>query len=274
MKLLIIILLLINISKDSFAQSIEEKAYKEAISTGMSTAPSLVVFTVKNFNTGQSKEICTEVPSLYWAVQQEMAKGSKEDIMKVLLSHTSDRKYEFKTKEALDGVHFSSYHLNHATEIAKIIERNHLTDSLSKTIEFRKQLSDKFYEYKDKRDSLLGFLSDSITTKRPLSAEETKILKDLDDQYYDIYYNKPNNYGFDHLSEQGKGLIKIWNAKVKVDKQSYEKLTNEMTRATNKFFFNYYKKYGISFCHIAFKYGILSNYGDENPVIHLSGIVE
>ncbi|WP_345955471.1 hypothetical protein [Mucilaginibacter sp. PAMB04168] len=61
---------------------------------------------------------------------------------------------------------------------------------------------------------------------------------------------------------------------IKQRKTTYDKLSKELNRMNTKFFKQYYRKYGLSFCHVAFKYGIVSYYGDEDPEIDFEKLVK
>lgn len=70
-----------------------------------STAPNYVVVTVKNLNTGEKKEICTEVPFLIGAIITETGEFSgRLDCLKF-----ANRYFEFSKKDALENIDFDLY---------------------------------------------------------------------------------------------------------------------------------------------------------------------
>lgn len=132
----------------------------------------------------------------------------------------------------------------------------------------RELVSEKFYEYSDHREEILEEIKDSIQNRRRLSSEENKILLDLIDQYYDYHYNE-----LVEVSKEGKKLMKIWNYRIKPFKKEYEKYTVELERLEKKFFQDYYLKYGMSFCHIVFKYGVIFNINCENGMLNFNKLI-
>jgi|GEM_PF-5437464 len=273
LRYIALMILLFNVTT-SFGQSLEEKAYKEVITSGPSTAPELLVVKIKNEKTGEVKEICTDISSLFYAMITEAKIAGDDAIKKELLKHTKDRTFTFKSKGALERFNLSHYKLTNVATIAKTIKRNHLRDSLSKLTRLRANLLERFYEYSDVRDSLLQTIADSITLIRPITEEEKKMIKNLEDQFYDTYYNDSQYDQYRVISSVGKDLLRTWNSIIKPYKIVYDGLSKEIDRIDYKFFVSYRKKYGISFCHVAFKHGIVSYIGDENPEIEFSLVVQ
>jgi hypothetical protein len=77
-----------------------------------STAPSYIVFKVKDLNSGLIKEICCEAPFLSGAIHREKSidydsKGT-EYVDSLILSNKYHF-FEFKSKEALENVNFFNY---------------------------------------------------------------------------------------------------------------------------------------------------------------------
>lgn len=275
MKRFVSLLILILISKILFAQTntIAEHAYIKVINDGPSTAPDFTVVTVNNLKTGNVKEICTDVTSLYWSLQQENNEKDYKKLKEYLLSKSSKRIFDLKDADALVRLNFDSYNLKNENAIRSIIINKHLTDSLKKFVKFRELLNKYLDDYRDKRQDILDEIADSITTKRPLSEEESKMIGDLRDRFYDDYYTKPIYNQYRKVSEQGENLMKIWNLKIKKHKTKILKTEVESSRMYYKFFQQYYKIYGINFCHIAFKYGIITYLGDENPVVGFGEVI-
>ena len=266
-------ILLFNVTY-SFGQSLEEKAYREVIKSGPSTAPDLLVVMIKNENTGKIKEICTDMSSLFYAMMTEAKFAGDDAINNELLKHAADRTFSFKNKDALERLNFDSYKLANEATIDKAIKQNHLRDSLFNLEMLRDTLLVRFYDYSDVRDSLLERMAESIKLTRPLTSEETKMIKDLEDQFYDTYYNDSQYDQYRVISAGGKDLLRTWNNIIKPYKLVYDGLSKEIDRINYKFFVSYRKKYGLSFCHMAFKHGIVSYIGDENPEIGLSLVVQ
>lgn len=268
MKKVIIILTLILSCQDSFGQNKTEQTFQKVIKEGFSTAPDFVVLTVRNLNTGQIKEIITDVTSLFESCRIELQIQDYDKISEYLLNNAETRVFEFKTKEALERLNFDKYELKSADKIEKIISQENIIDSLSKITQQRELISEIFYEYSDQREKILKGIKDSIQANREVTIEEKRILSDLTDQYYDYHYNE-----YAEISEQGKALMKIWNSKIRPYKNKYKKYTDELERLENKFFRNHYSKYGLSFCHIIFKYGIIFNSNCENGMLEFNGVI-
>ncbi|WP_345211007.1 hypothetical protein [Mucilaginibacter gynuensis] len=257
-----------------FSQSLEERAYREVIEDGPSTAPGILVINVKDSKTGQTKEICTDVTSLYWSLQNEFPHLTDADLKKELLNHAEGRMFTFKKTEALVRLNFYKYQLKDEIAISKTIKQRHLIDSLSYMIELKDSLSKRFYAYSEQRDSILKEISDSIKVSRPLTEEETKMINNLRDQYYDEYYNNTKFDSYRKISSLGIHLMNTWNHNIKPYKTDYDNASQEVARLNLKFFKRYINKYGLSFCHVAFKNGIMSYFGDDNPGIYFSMITK
>jgi len=273
MKILTLIFLLMATTNTLFSQSIEEKTYKEVIKSWGSTAPDLVVIKIRNVSTGEIKEVCTDMTSLFWAIWHETNLLDDKVMNQTLLSHSSNRTFDFKKPELLERLGFNTYHLYHEAEIINIIKKNHLIDSLSKINKLRDINHDTYYEYRDTSSDIVDAIEDSIKEKRPLTIEEAKIIHDLNDRY-NAYYEKPNYIQINNISKQGKQLIAIWRKKILPFETAYFNATKELNRVTYKFADYYIKKYGLNFCHIAFRYGATFYYGDPDPPIGFGRIVK
>jgi hypothetical protein len=184
----------------SHAQSFEEKAYREVIKSGPSTAPEILVINIKDLNTGIVKEVCTDITSLYWSLLKEFGTVNDTDIKKELLAHSVDRTFSFKNKESLERLRFHTYKLKNVSVIVQTIERNHLRDSLANINKLREDLLKRYYEYVGKRERLQKEIVDSISLKRPLTEEENRMIKNLRDQYYDEYYNSADYDSYRQVS--------------------------------------------------------------------------
>jgi hypothetical protein len=267
------LILLLFSSKVLFSQNLEERTYLEVVKSGMGTAPSLVVIKIKDLNTDVVKEVCTDVPSLFWSAIRESKGLNDKEIDNILVSHSVDRTFEFAKPDVLDRMNFNTYKLTNEDEIIKIITEKHLIDSLSSLDQLRKTASDKYYEYADNRDDILDTLTDVIEAKRPLLSDEKKVVKILQDHFSEYYYDKSYK-GLNGISKQAQALLKAWEEKVLPYKTAYIKAEKELNRITNKFVDTNIKKYGLSFCHVAFRYGAIFYYGDINPKIGFGKIVK
>jgi hypothetical protein len=252
-----------------FGQDKAEQTFKKVIQEGFSTAPDFVVLTIKNLNSGQTKEIMTEVTTVYEALKNELNQINYEKIGDYLLNNSQTRTFEIKNKEALERLHFDKYQLKSADSIEKIILKESIIDSLSKINKQREIISEKYYEYSDQREEILEEIKDSIKATRQLTTEENKILGDLKDQYYDYHYNE-----YAQISEHGQQLMTIWNHKIKPFKEDYKKYTDELERLEKKFFRDHYLKFGLNFCHIAFKYGAIFNSNCENGMLEFNQVID
>jgi len=92
-----------------------------------STAPNYVVVTVKNLNTGEIREICTEAPFLEGAITRQTGKDTYtiDSISYVLRSTVCDdypnRYFEFSKDSALWNISFDLYTISELEEYAKTI---------------------------------------------------------------------------------------------------------------------------------------------------------
>jgi hypothetical protein len=266
-KQLIILLSILTISS-VFGQDLIEKTYLNVIKE-VSTAPNFVVIKIKNTQNDQIKEICTDVTSLYWSLQQEYQSDFK-NIYDSLASKSKDRLIEVGNSEALTRLSFKKYNSKHLDKLTNLIVSKSLIDSLVQFDRYRLDLYDNYYPYRELRETKIEMIMDSISAIRDLTTEETEILNRLDDPYYDYHYN---DYYWDKLSKSGQGLIEIWNTKIKADKDRIEALETERDRQEKKFFFDYYNDYGIVFCHALFNFGVTCYQDCENGQIKLGQII-
>lgn len=266
----IISIILIFTSQIILGQNIIDKTFKHSITEGFSTAPDFVVITVKNSNNGKIKEICTDVISLYWSLQKEYDQTDYSIISDSLLNHTTDRFFVLKNKKALERLYFKKYNNKSVDKIDELIKSKKLVDSLEQITKLRLKLSDRFYIYQDIRVDKINFIQDSISNIRELNVEEKEMLNKLDDQYYDYHYNE---YYWNKLSDNGKELIKVWNVKIKKDKDKYSKIERELEIQEKKFFRKYYDKYGINFCHALFLNGVTCYQDCENGEINFGEVI-
>lgn len=276
MKKFLCFFFLLTVSSILFAQdsTLVQKTYVRVVKDGVSTAPDFIVINVKDLNNGYTKEICTDMVSLYWSVMQERIKYPLNDFNKYLLKKSKNRNFEFKDTAALKRLEFNIYHLTKSKKINRLIQKNHLRDSLKKIDKIEELLSSEFYKYEDARDSILEVMSDSITKLRPLTDEENKMIKDLHDLYYDKYYTDTIYNKYRTVSAQGEQFMVKWNLKIKKYGVRYSELSKEAARLDWKFFKKYYSKYGLSFCHVAFKNGIKTFIADETGIVSYGGVVE
>ncbi|MDO3696041.1 hypothetical protein QVZ41_14405 [Wenyingzhuangia sp. chi5] len=98
-------------SENYINDSIKKKIFKIAYDN-QSTAPSYIVFKVKNLINGETKEICCEAPFLSGAMHRELNIGySKVEIKyidSIILKNSLDF-FEFKNPEALKNIDFNNY---------------------------------------------------------------------------------------------------------------------------------------------------------------------
>jgi hypothetical protein len=264
------------ISAALFAQDkpMVEKTYVDVINDGISTAPDLIVINAINQNTNQTKEICLDVSTLFWCLQQEDIEEFNKNYKKYFLSKKENRTFTFKNSKSLERMHFDSYDLKNQDEIEFIIIKNHLRDSLKKINKMQESLLKSFYKYSDKRDNILKIITDSISKIRLLSDEEKKMINDLDDQYYDDYYAALIDKSDPKVSQQGRNLMTIWNSKINNYRNSYKAIEKGVSDMYFKFFQIYYEKYRLNFCHVAFKHGIVTQIGDEAAVVGFEKVVD
>lgn len=83
-----------------------------------STAPNYVVVTVKNLNTGEVKEICTEAPFVKGAIYRETGKFS----FTTDCNDYPNRYFEFSADSALWNISFDLYTKSELEEYAKKID--------------------------------------------------------------------------------------------------------------------------------------------------------
>ncbi|HEX3385527.1 MAG TPA: hypothetical protein VHS53_10080, partial [Mucilaginibacter sp.] len=128
MKLTICSFLFLVFCNGLFAQdtSIIEKTFLQVAKESFSTAPNFIVITVKNLNTGQSKEICTDMSSLEWSLMQEGTEGFIKDEKNYLPTKYRNRIFDFRNIEALKRLEFDTYTLSSSERIEFLIKKEHL----------------------------------------------------------------------------------------------------------------------------------------------------
>src|SRR6056300_965175 len=120
MKRQLIILLSILTISSVFGQDLIEKTYLNVIKE-VSTAPNFVVIKIKNTQNDQIKEICTDVTSLYWSLQQEY-ESDFELIYDTLASKSKDRLIAVGNTEALTRLSFKKYNPKHLDKLTELIK--------------------------------------------------------------------------------------------------------------------------------------------------------
>ena len=270
MRYLILTMCLVSIISVAFGQDKSENAFIKAITEGYSTAPDFVVLTIRNLNNNETKELMTSVPSVYYAFEKELKTKKSSKIREFLLNSSSTRIFELSDKEALERLNFKDYQLKSAEKIEKIIVKNHIIDSLYKFQLYRGiGIPLNYHNYSKQRNKIAEEIRDSIEITRNLTEEENKILRDLKDMYYEWHYTE-----YAIPSKNGQELMKIWNSKIKLDKEEYQKYKDEEQRLEKKFIRDYYEKFGISFLHIMFKYGAIFYTNCINGMLEFNQIVE
>jgi len=242
-------------------------AFKKVLEKGYSTAPGFIVVSIKDSQTGNIKEICTDLVTLYWSFEKEK-KMAWNSINKILNSN-QNRSFVFTNKEVLTRLGFYDYKIGDLDKIKSDILKNHIVDSLQKFDSLRKQIYDYYFKYRDSRLSLIEQIKDSILNFRKLDNEEQDILDHLDDRYYDDYYTDDVK-----LSKTGKKLIKFWNYKSGKIRNDYDLLDKERQRQEFKFFSSYIDKFGLNYCHVLFTFGITCYKDCENGRITFGEIIK
>lgn len=105
---------------------IKYKMFCEAFEEG-SSAPYFVVFTVKNKNTGEIKEICEESPVLDGALHIE---HSKPYTYSFDMTKHKDRYFEFSNQKALNNIAFDKYD----SEVLDSLKQAFNVDSFMSTV--------------------------------------------------------------------------------------------------------------------------------------------
>jgi len=289
MKSVIAILLVCLTHQITLAQSLAEKAYQQIVKAGPSTGPGLVVVTIINAHTNQSQEMCLTVNELFDCLKIELKEDDYKKIKKDLLTNYPDRIIKLQDTASLNFLNFDRHNSKKAlrpkhkitdeTTINKIVITNHLVDSLSKIDTLRQRKSKLFDKYWELRSQLLKQISDSIALIRPLMSKEKQVLRDLKDPFYDFDESLCGTLRGDSKEDENirKQTIRIWDSKLslyKNYKEKYSGLNNELSRCEKKFFRNYYNRYGLAFCKVVFKYGVMCYFGDENPQVEFGEVIK
>lgn len=119
----------------------------------------------------------------------------------------------------------------------------------------RKKIRSLLQEEETFKDSLINNWKDSVKATRRITYKEKIIFEDFKFGHLGISGSDYNN-----LSSSETDLVEYLKNKVKPIKDQIDKENKELYRLEN-IFRPYYKKYGKSFFHVAFKYGF--TFGDN-----------
>jgi len=283
MKNLILFLCSLISFQHLFAQNTPEKAYTTVVNEGPTTAPGLVVITIINLNTGGLKEMCLTVNELFDCLELELHEDDSKKIKKYLLSKSSDRTISLKNQEALKLINFEKYKAEleskQQNKINYLITKNHLIDSLAKIDTIERKKAEIFNDYEILRRTILKKIADSISAVRPLNKKEKTMLLLLIDPYYDEREEQCEKLPWDSKADSisRMEILEIWDSKKSLYKNDSDKCASvyqESDRCEKKFFRTYYKKYGLVFCQVLFKYGVICYFGDENPIVEFGGVIK
>jgi len=103
-------------TKDTISETQKFKMFCAAFEN-QSTAPNYVVVKVKNLNTGEVKEICTEAPFVKGAIYRQTGKFS----FQTNCNDYPNRYFEFSADSALWNISFDLYSISELEEYAKTI---------------------------------------------------------------------------------------------------------------------------------------------------------
>lgn len=268
MKYLISFLTFLTLCFNSlYSQSKAQKAYEYVVSIGISTGASFIALTVKDLNTGTVKEIYTVVNPFYRNVDFQDGE-SFEKTQNELLSKSSDRYFEIKDSVLLKNLNFYAYTYKNKDKITKIIETESIIDSLADLSNYRKFVKESYYRYMDEREKTASYMKKDETD---LKGYKLRMIYDLaSDDNSDYRFNDE----YKELTSSEKRLLKKWNKLIKPHKDKYDSYQKELKRREWKFFGQYYKKYGLEFCHAAFNYGAIFYQNCENGIIQFDQIIE
>ncbi len=208
------IVFLLLITTCTYCQDLSEATYLKVVELVNTTDDShFVVVSVKNLNTGQTKEICTEISSLCNAIIKETKDTAIDNIKQYLVSHSSKRTFEIKNNEALKLLKFDTCSLKSEDSLASIITQGHIIDSLMKISEYRRNVILYFFDLENKNEEIVGQIKDSIMAHRPLDQKELRLIEDL---------NNNSDYDFADISENGKELISYCNNRMRNINDAYK----------------------------------------------------
>src|SRR5258708_28690386 len=227
--------------------------------------------------------MCFSVNELFYCLKLELNEDDIKKIKKYLLSKSSNRIINLKNQGALKSINFEKSNEEIVSKlevkINNLITKNHLVDSLSKIDAIDRKKAELFDEYYFLRRAILQKIADSLSNVRPLNQKEKTILHFLIDPFWDGREDQceklPGDSKEDIISR--KEILKIWDSKKELYKSvgdKYALVDKESASFEKKFFRSYYKKYGIVFCKVLFKYGGVCYLGDENPIVGFGGIVK
>jgi hypothetical protein len=125
----ILTLLLLGFTTDNtVSEEVKNKMYKKAINH-FSTAPYYVVIKVKNLQTGEIKEVCTEAPFVHGALDRENC-SNKSDFKNKLIN--KERYFEFNCDSALWNIGYDLYTKSELSELENKLNLDSLVSSARK----------------------------------------------------------------------------------------------------------------------------------------------
>jgi hypothetical protein len=128
--ILIILTCIVTVSfstNNDVSENVKYEMFKKGLST-LSTAPYYVVIKVKNQNTNEIKEICTEAPFVEGAIFYQ-DKLDYLEANKVALSH-KDRYFEFSNDSALLNINYDLYTIQDLEKYQKSINLDKIVSEI------------------------------------------------------------------------------------------------------------------------------------------------
>lgn len=125
----ILTLILLGFTTDnSVSDEVKYEMYKKAINH-FSTAPYYVVIKVKNLQTGEIKEVCTEAPFVHGALDRENCSNKSEFKNKLI---SKERYFEFNCDSALWNIGYDLYTPSELSELENKLNLDSLVNSARK----------------------------------------------------------------------------------------------------------------------------------------------
>ncbi|KFF06675.1 hypothetical protein [Flavobacterium reichenbachii] len=146
MKLKFTILSVLFFIATSFAQKLTDEKYLNylaSIENEGSTFQFFLVINIKNLNTGESREICTDANGLLGALHREYGLDYEDyNVAKIIsiAKNNKTRHFEFRNPDALKNLGIEFYSPEDLLKVEKSIDFNILANQILKTKNWKKNL--------------------------------------------------------------------------------------------------------------------------------------
>lgn len=272
------------LGNNCLSQSLKERMYREAVNDGPSTGPPLLIATIVNCNTKESKELVFSANEIFNCLKLELKENNYKKITPILLANSYARTFFIDEPAALSEVNFErnvKKISRNERRFSKTLVKRHIIDTLIEIQRLSHYESEIYDSYENVRKKISAKITDSISKIRTLTKVENRTLNSI---WYISWDGIEEEFGPEYANgskaerKECKFIIDLWKKELKQDNtigikfRDIEKKINILER---KYFEDYKKKYGAyAVAKVLIKHGVFCYYGDENPGLHFGEILK